>query len=842
MSESETLPLVKLSYGFKSRILHLIPLAIVNKYVTICSVINKFRPKAIDAHEQVYITDNRIIRREAEADTFLFRFLKCLDQFKFWRKTMDADFLKPVWKSVLYVNEVMHKKKKVYVDDTLILNCQIQGYEKVIPKIFGPYTRLVLHGRIRWSQAKRLIHPGVKEIRMEAQLILPPIEYDDFVDFVVHQNRGVEYAFSFSNKQYYSVHLRTKLKNACQTREKRYIKRLFHPHMFHVVHQHWEFHHLFYSGPAILLFFMALFVIPIIFLFVSGGVASTPDVLNKHDIDRIVAAFLIILGSMCISLIFFLSAIPIDIISTDTSRHRFSFERFISNSMYSTVSLYNDVAINLKLFYLKHNSGGSEVSDPDSEDPHSILRRDPPERRLRQCENPPDFGFGGSVVNPEATSLRHIALFWHNEANISSCVQFTSLDNGLKVLRLAHMYQIMELIYEAVKYIWPYSILHSEDLETLSTDALNVVLTRSLKEASDVDVLRAVVRWMKANPTKSADFQDVLKNVPLTQITFKSLNSIPPEVLDRTNVLAERNRQLQTQKRIPSYQKPNKNVAFPKDSIHGCFMFKPKQRLPMHQIGTSEEGVLIDLRRQYLINFITMNIVPDGTKYSYWIAVSEDNLNWTRVIDRTKYPCCYFQSLDFESQYVRYIRIVGTAPGRDMVITEFQALYYTTMSFESDPDTTLFIPPRFTVTFENHTVSVNGYSKPENGFVNGTNFEYDRSNLRSSGECVYKLSETCLIDCLELMSSGWDCEDRVHSYDIEVSVDETNWTRVLCVDKVSCSRGIHFDKRAVKFIKISAYPKANPVDGEGAETKSVPSGRPDRTWVRLRRNQEFPIN
>uniref|UniRef100_A0A7E4VV77 BTB domain-containing protein n=1 Tax=Panagrellus redivivus TaxID=6233 RepID=A0A7E4VV77_PANRE len=36
----------------------------------------------------------------------------------------------------------------------------------------------------------------------------------------------------------------------------------------------------------------------------------------------------------------------------------------------------------------------------------------------------------------------------------TGCIHFTSLDNAFKLLRLAHMYQIKELIYEAVKYIW----------------------------------------------------------------------------------------------------------------------------------------------------------------------------------------------------------------------------------------------------------------------------------------------------------------------------------------------------------------------------------------------------
>uniref|UniRef100_A0A7E4W220 Helitron_like_N domain-containing protein n=1 Tax=Panagrellus redivivus TaxID=6233 RepID=A0A7E4W220_PANRE len=170
----------------------------------------------MDAHRQVFITDNPAICREASRDTFLFRFCKLLDKFKHWRENKDGNHtIYPVWDSVLLVDEIVDRNKKIYVDDTLIMHCQIENFEKVIPYIFGPYSRLVLHGDSTWNQVKRLVQSGVKQVRHSGLIRLQPTELDDFVDFVMRHSRGLEYTFSFSSGNH-SHHVVPKLNNACR--------------------------------------------------------------------------------------------------------------------------------------------------------------------------------------------------------------------------------------------------------------------------------------------------------------------------------------------------------------------------------------------------------------------------------------------------------------------------------------------------------------------------------------------------------------------------------------------------------------------------------------------------
>jgi BTB/POZ domain-containing protein 9 len=49
-----------------------------------------------------------------------------------------------------------------------------------------------------------------------------------------------------------------------------------------------------------------------------------------------------------------------------------------------------------------------------------------------------------------------------------------------------------------------------------------------------------------------------------------------------------------------------------------------------------------------------------SSSYSYYIEISVDNINWTRIIDYRSYLCRSWQKLYFPAIVATYIRIVGT--------------------------------------------------------------------------------------------------------------------------------------------------------------------------------------
>uniref|UniRef100_A0A7E4VU62 F-box domain-containing protein n=1 Tax=Panagrellus redivivus TaxID=6233 RepID=A0A7E4VU62_PANRE len=194
LPESQKIPLSKLSYGFRKRLITLAPLRIVNELSNLCPNVKKFRLIQPQAYDHVFMTDNDEVFRWASKDTFLFRVFKILHQFALLRFLLDGLVAtpNPMWEDVVSVQDMRSKEQWIYVEKTLILFCNsIDGYETVIPYICGPYTRLILHGNIRWDQVIRLIHPGVTKMRINARIQIPEQTNDYFANYIAKHVRGI---------------------------------------------------------------------------------------------------------------------------------------------------------------------------------------------------------------------------------------------------------------------------------------------------------------------------------------------------------------------------------------------------------------------------------------------------------------------------------------------------------------------------------------------------------------------------------------------------------------------------------------------------------------------------
>uniref|UniRef100_A0A7E4UTL9 BTB domain-containing protein n=1 Tax=Panagrellus redivivus TaxID=6233 RepID=A0A7E4UTL9_PANRE len=418
-------------------------------------------------------------------------------------------------------------------------------------------------------------------------------------------------------------------------------------------------------------------------------------------------------------------------------------------------------------------------------------------------------------------------------------INLGSLGNAFEILRLARMYEMTEVVDVAVCYFEDHctvdsvclilneAILNSLDSLTdfamkfvadkpndvlkhgsfneLSTDAINVMLTRAVFAASNRDVFYAVVGWMKANPTKSADFPDVLKNVPLYTITLADLAVVPSDVLD-ANVFVDLTRQQQVAG--PACCLKDENVVAPKYGVYvvtggdSSFFNDNSKGILEHTIKSSDDGIFINLDRQFKLNSFKMQLVDtDKQNFSYWIAVSDDNVNWTRVIDHSKYLCRSLQNLYFKPRSVRFIRICGTGPvDGTFKISSFEASY-TTEPFEVDPETTLVIPSENVALTKKGATIVHGlsyYTSMIDGF--SCYPEGTHHNIGEQG-IIVQLPQPYLLDSMKLLL--WNQDDGVYSYNIKISVDQVNWTRVFSEEEVSSWREIHFDRQPVVFIKVT---------------------------------------
>uniref|UniRef100_A0A7E4ULU5 F-box domain-containing protein n=1 Tax=Panagrellus redivivus TaxID=6233 RepID=A0A7E4ULU5_PANRE len=217
------LPFENLPDAFKKRLSHLILENNLYAFRKICPAATELCYHRIERFDQVFITDNDAIHNLASDRVLFYRRYKWL--YKYLRFFIDGvlyfsailgdkNYFTATWHSVLSVDNIVKKNRKLYVEDTLVLHCDtIESYGDIIPRITGSYTRLVLCGNITWAQAKQLITLNVEKVHIYAKVRITSEEYDDFVEFVMQYVRGFHSMFAF----FYKIsELRAQVYNACQ--------------------------------------------------------------------------------------------------------------------------------------------------------------------------------------------------------------------------------------------------------------------------------------------------------------------------------------------------------------------------------------------------------------------------------------------------------------------------------------------------------------------------------------------------------------------------------------------------------------------------------------------------
>ncbi|XP_029902597.1 BTB/POZ domain-containing protein 9-like isoform X2 [Myripristis murdjan] len=78
-----------------------------------------------------------------------------------------------------------------------------------------------------------------------------------------------------------------------------------------------------------------------------------------------------------------------------------------------------------------------------------------------------------------------------------------------------------------------------------------------------------------------------------------------------------------------------------------------------HQLGSG--AIVIQLAQPYMLASLRLLLWDcDDRSYSYYVEVSTNQQQWTRIVDRTKVACRSWQTLLFDPQPASFIRIVGT--------------------------------------------------------------------------------------------------------------------------------------------------------------------------------------
>lgn len=89
-----------------------------------------------------------------------------------------------------------------------------------------------------------------------------------------------------------------------------------------------------------------------------------------------------------------------------------------------------------------------------------------------------------------------------------------------------------------------------------------------------------------------------------------------------------------------------------------------------HQIGKG--SITIQLSQPYSVNCMRLLLDPCWGEYSYYIEISLDKNDWTRVVDRTAGFHHGLQTIHFDTRPVIFIKIVGTKSSKDKVRDKYR--------------------------------------------------------------------------------------------------------------------------------------------------------------------------
>ncbi|CAG9539867.1 unnamed protein product [Cercopithifilaria johnstoni] len=430
----------------------------------------------------------------------------------------------------------------------------------------------------------------------------------------------------------------------------------------------------------------------------------------------------------------------------------------------------------------------------------------------------------------EILGLAHKYGFTDLEISISEYMKaMLNVRNVCTIYSVAHLYSLRSLCDVCLNFADKHApeVISTQAFLQLPASAVEQMIQRDSLCAPEIDIFRAVREWIRQHPDQQEDAQMIVARLRLSLIKLDDLlNIIRPSGLVASDAILdaikERSEKKSGELTYRGFLLPNVNVvtsAFNATILTGegstTLLSGETNRYDMdrgfttHAIGDKNPGIIIQLGRPFIINHIRLLLWDrDQRSYNYYVEISMDQEVWLRVIDHSQYLCRSRQMLYFTPRVVNFIRIVGTynTVNNSFHLVSVEAMY-TLEPFDIDPVTTLLVPTANVATIANNAIVIEGVSRSRNALINGETSNYDWDNgytchQLGSGAIAVQLPQPYLIDSMRLLL--WDCDDRHYSYYVEVSCDNTSWTRIADKTQEHCRAWqlLRFDRLPVVFIRL----------------------------------------
>lgn len=401
-------------------------------------------------------------------------------------------------------------------------------------------------------------------------------------------------------------------------------------------------------------------------------------------------------------------------------------------------------------------------------------------------------------------------------AVVSHLMENLSLENCCVVFNAAHSFDLENLKEATLKFFDEntYEILKEDYFKTLKKELLCSLLQRDSFFAQEVDIFRAVLEWRKHNHVSDDDFQMIVSAIRFELIDFEELFTDVREssILSETrflDVLRTKTTGSNMNWRALCYSGVNVATAEfnaktikgqqPLELLNGNFTnYDGSNGYTSHTIrGIDEDCIMIELGHVFAINQLKMLLWnKDKRSYFYYVEVSTDQKQWTRVIDRTKHACRSWQFLYFNAQPVRYIKVVGTHNTENSAfhVVHLAAYYFNNVAAL---DKGAKVIQGIGASNSNPDVVLDGDVLNYTGTTGYTYHKLQETPIE------IQLAQPYCVGSVRLLL--WDGDDRTYGFYIETSTDRINWE--MAVDKrderLQSWQEFSFEPRNVAFFKIT---------------------------------------
>lgn len=430
-----------------------------------------------------------------------------------------------------------------------------------------------------------------------------------------------------------------------------------------------------------------------------------------------------------------------------------------------------------------------------------------------------------------------------NETISKHLISILSLKNVCTFYDLSNFYEIDELRTACLHFLDHNAeqVLKQENFLRLSKANLKSILLRESFCANELNILVALNRWIKANPDEDGKvlYQQIRMNLidleQLIELIRPSDLLNPDEILDLIYSTVKNK-----DKDYRCFTMPEVNIAsekFETKVIHGELEIlgskkkatwseasrapddetsEPEgeekevehRKIVSNLIKPNEEScLLIQFKYPFKINLIKMMLLhKDDRTYSYYVETSLDAENWTRIVDHTAYVCRSGQFLYFESQVVKYVKVVAsTCNNCDHLEVSAIECLYTREQYELAKG--LIVPKSNVASLEMSAQVIEGVSRIKDVLLFGDSFVCDPDisftcHQLGNGSITVQLAQPYMISSIRFLL--YDNDKRKYGYEVFVSVNRKSWIKVANDAKRNCRswQTIRFDPLPVVFIRI----------------------------------------